>query len=577
MARFNTRRKLGEMLIEAGLLSQNDIAARLAEQQKSGMKLGQYLIKSGAVSEEDILALVSHQTGIERYHSEQHPYDVSVESLVSLATVVENRVIPVNRKGARLLVVATPDPMNIDALDSIEIQTGLEVEPLICTEQEFEALCYAIYGSAAVDGASKQMTDGSEFLEDDSYDYNEGDEQQDMPDVSVDSLQEMADEAPVIRLVNSILSQAVRDKASDVHISPEKNYVQLRFRVDGKLREIPAPPKKYFLPIISRIKILGNMDIAMSLIPQDGRFSFKFEDREVHVRASSLPTIYGENMILRLLIRENKALEIEDLGIQGADRDKILRAIEMPHGMILSTGPTGSGKSTSLYAVLRRINKPEINIITLEDPVEYRIAKIRQVQLNPKAGMTFASGLRSILRQDPDVVMVGEIRDQETANIAVQAAMTGHLLLSTLHTNDSAGAITRLIEMGIEPFLVASTLVVSIAQRLIRRICEHCKEPYDPPIEAIKCMGIEPGNHVFYRGRGCPRCNQVGYSGRVGLFEVLYLDPMIQEMIMQRASSKEITREAVRAGTLRTLRDDAASKVLAGVTSIEEAASVVLV
>ncbi|WP_461208506.1 GspE/PulE family protein [Desulfocurvus sp. DL9XJH121] len=567
---MTNRKRLGEMLVEAGMLEPAQLKAVLADQRKSGLRLGEFLVHSGMVREEAILELISDQVGIPSYDSDKHPFEVGVESLVPLELAQKHKVVPLTRKG-RLLTVATPDPMDIEALDAVEIHTNLEVEPLICTQRDFESLCYSIYGISSdldqvMDGMNEQGADGGAV----STEVRES-------EFTVSSLQEMADEAPVVRLVNSILSQAVRDGASDVHISPEKDYVQLRFRVDGKLREVPAPPKQYFLPIVSRLKILANMDIAVSMVPQDGRFSFNYEQREVHVRASSLPTIYGENVILRLLMRSGSGLGLEDLGLEASDREKLEYAVHRPYGMILATGPTGSGKSTSLYALLRRINQPDINIITLEDPVEYRVAKIRQVQLNRKAGMTFASGLRSILRQDPDVIMVGEIRDAETAGIAVQAALTGHRLLSTIHTNDAAGAVTRLTEMGVEPFLVASTLLVSMAQRLVRRVCPHCKEAYDPPEAALRAMGIEPDGHTFYRGKGCHRCNHVGYQGRVGLYEILNIDEMVQEMIMRRAPAKEITRAAVAAGTLRTLREDGASKVLAGLTTLEEAASAVLV
>jgi len=567
--RLTNRKRLGEMIVEAGLMTEAQLVGHLPAQKKSGMKLGEFLVRNSVIREDTILDLISGQLNITRYSQEKHPFDVSTEALVPLELVQKHRVVPVSRRG-RLLFVATPDPMDIDALDAVEIHTGLEVEPLICSEKEFESLCYSIYGlSSDLDKVMEGVDDGG--VETDDSGSMGGNE------FTVSSLQEMADEAPVVRVVNSILSQAVRDGASDVHISPEKDYVQLRFRVDGKLREVPAPPKKLFLPIVSRLKILANMDIASSMVPQDGRFSFQYEHREVHVRASSLPTIYGENMILRLLLRNGNALTLDDLGMIESDRAKLEYAVERPYGMILSTGPTGSGKSTSLYALLRRINQPDINIITLEDPVEYRVPKIRQVQLNKKAGMTFASGLRSILRQDPDVIMVGEIRDAETAGIAVQAALTGHRLLSTIHTNDAAGAVTRLIEMGVEPFLVASTLLVCVAQRLIRKVCPHCREEYDPNPEALTAMGIEPNGHTFYRGRGCAQCNQVGYMGRIGIYEILPIDEMVQTMIMQRASARAITRAAVEAGTLRTLKEDAAAKVVAGITTLEEAASAVLV
>jgi type IV pilus assembly protein PilB len=388
----------------------------------------------------------------------------------------------------------------------------------------------------------------------------------------------MAEEAPVVRLVNSILSQGVREGASDIHISPEKESVQVRFRVDGRLHEVPAPPKSMFLPIISRLKILANMDIAVSRIPQDGRFTVKMKNKDINIRASTIPSIYGENMVLRLLDTSNSVYSLEHLGMNEKDRKKLESMVSRPHGMILSTGPTGSGKSTSLYSILKQINQPDINIITVEDPVEYRIEKIRQVQLNSKAGMTFASGLRSILRQDPDVIMVGEIRDSETANIAVQAALTGHRVLSTLHTNDSPGAITRFMDMGIEPFLVASVMIVSFAQRLVRTICPSCKTSYRPAEEALQFWGLDKvDNANFQHGQGCFSCMHTGYKGRTGVYEVLVVDDFVQDLILKRTSAHEMIRLVKEAGEFATLKDNAAEKVIQGITSLEEASSAVMV
>ncbi|MCK4985783.1 MAG: type II/IV secretion system protein, partial [Desulfobacterales bacterium] len=387
----------------------------------------------------------------------------------------------------------------------------------------------------------------------------------------------MAEEAPVVRLVNSILSQGVREGASDIHISPEKKYVQVRFRLDGKLHEVPAPPKSMFLPIISRLKILANMDIAISRIPQDGRFTVKMKNKDINIRAATIPSIHGENMVLRLLDTSNSIYSLERLGMTDSDRKKIEDMIVKPHGMVLSTGPTGSGKSTSLYSILKKINQPDIHIITVEDPVEYRIEKIRQVQLNRKAGMSFASGMRSILRQDPDVIMVGEIRDFETATLAVQASLTGHMVFSTLHTNDAAGAITRFIDMGIEPFLVSSTMTVSFAQRLVRKVCPNCMTTYDPSKEVLKAWGINNKDGAnFVKGKGCFNCMHTGYKGRTGIYEVLIIDEAIQDLILKRQSSHEIHQSALKSQKFTSLRENAAEKAIKGITTLEEAASAVL-
>jgi type IV pilus assembly protein PilB len=442
------------------------------------------------------------------------------------------------------------------------------VEPSVGTEREINQLISNLYG------IQSGMGTALEDLEIDAR-VEKSDEQDE--DVQVASLQDMAGEAPVIRLVNTIFSQAVREGASDIHISPQQNSVQVRFRMDGKLHDVPAPRKSSFLAIVARIKILANMDITISRVTQDGRFTLKMDRKEINVRVSSIPTIYGENLVLRLLDTSGSVYTLDGLGMIASDIDKIRSIINKPYGMILSTGPTGSGKSTSIYAILNELNRPDSNIMTLEDPVEYRIDNIRQVQLNRKAGMTFASGLRTILRQDPDIIMLGEIRDPETAAVAVQAAQTGHRLLSTVHTNDAAGAISRFIDMNVEPFLISSVLLASFAQRLVRTICPYCKENYQPPKEALKAVGLDgAGDANFQRGKGCNQCMNTGYKGRTGVFEVLINDEMIQHMILERRPAQEITWEAKKSGRLRTLQEDAASKVLLGITTLEEAATAVM-
>jgi type IV pilus assembly protein PilB len=464
------------------------------------------------------------------------------------------------------------DPLDINALDAIEIMTNAEVEPVVCTEREINQLINGVYGmQSGMGGVLESMEIESQTDADRAAD-------QSTEEVQVSTLQDMAGEAPVVRLVNSIFAQAIREGASDVHISPQQTTIQVRFRIDGKLHEVPSPPKSLFLPIAARLKILANMDITVSRIPQDGRFTLKMERKEINVRVSTMPTIYGENVVFRLLDMSSGVYSLDRLGMVKPDRMKLETMMRKAYGMILSTGPTGSGKSTSLYAILNDLNQTDTNIITIEDPVEYRIDNIRQVQLNRKAGMTFAGGLRSILRQDPDIIMVGEIRDSETAAIAIQAAQTGHRLLSTIHTNDAAGAITRFVDMGIEPFLVASALLVSFAQRLIRTICPYCKEAYKPAEAALATLGLEKAENAnFQRGKGCYQCLNTGYKGRTGIFEVLVNDEMIQEMILKRKSAQEITRTAVAEGKLRTLKEDAAGKALQGITTLAEAASAVMV
>jgi type IV pilus assembly protein PilB len=513
--------------------------------------------------------LVSSQLKLEKYRPDKFTVDVELAQLLSAEIAHRCQTAPLKKSGL-LLTVAMTDPLDINSLDTIEVYTNCEVEAVICTEQHLNQLLSTIYGTYS--GIGGVLEDMEEMEIDKS-----GEKTTSLDDIEVSSLQGMAEEAPVVRLVNSILSQGVREGCSDIHISPEKQYVQVRFRVDGKLHEVPAPPKGMFLPIISRLKILANMDIAVSRIPQDGRFTVKMKNKDINIRASTIPSIHGENMVLRLLDTSNSIYSLERLGMTDKDRKKLEKMIIKPHGMILSTGPTGSGKSTALYSILKKINQPEVHIITVEDPVEYRIEKIRQVQLNRKAGMTFASGLRSILRQDPDIIMVGEIRDTETATLAVQAALTGHMVFSTLHTNDAAGAITRFIDMGIEPFLVSSTMTVSFAQRLVRKVCPNCMTNYEPSQEALRSWGIKNNIRAnFVQGKGCFNCMHTGYKGRTGVYEVLTIDDEIKDIILKRQSSHAIQQAALKSGKFTPLKDNAAEKAIKGITTLEEAASAVL-
>ncbi|MDY6792914.1 MAG: GspE/PulE family protein [Thermodesulfobacteriota bacterium] len=567
---MRVKKRLGEILVEGGLITEKQLESALPQQKKRKVKLGQFFVQQGILTETQIVKVVSSQLKIEEYSALKYTLDPELAHIIPADMAYKYQIAPLKKTGL-LLTIAMLDPMDINSIDAMEVYTNSEIETVICTEQDLNQLHSGLYGSySGIGGVLDDMEDMQYDKETDKTEITE--------DVEVSSLQGMAEEAPVIRLVNSILSQGVREGASDLHISPEKNYVQVRFRVDGKLHEVPAPPKSMFLPIISRLKILANMDISISRIPQDGRFTVKMKNKEINIRTSTMPSIYGENMVLRLLDTSGGILSLERLGMSEDDRKKIEKMIRKPYGMILSTGPTGSGKSTSLYSILKNINKPDINIITVEDPVEYRIEKIRQIQLNRKAGMTFADGLRSILRQDPDVIMVGEIRDAETATIAVQAALTGHRVFSTLHTNDAAGAITRFVDMGVEPFLVSSVMIASFAQRLVRTVCPQCKKPFKPPEKMLEFWGLENAENTnFVKGKGCFNCLNTGYKGRTGIYEVLVIDDMIQKLILKNSTSQEITRAAIEAGTLNTLKKNAAEKVRQGITTFEEASSAVLV
>jgi len=564
------RKRLGEMLVEAGMLQKDQLEKSLAGARNSGKRLGQYLIAEGIVSEKDIVALISSQMHIKRYNPSEYAISTDLANIFDVNTAQKFQAAPIHKKDGILLIAMT-DPLDINAYDHIEVYTDTEVEAVICTEQELSTLISSVYGTYA--GADGVMENIQEMQEMDAKD-----EVEDQYRKNLSSLMDMAEEAPVVRLVNSILTQAVKEKASDVHLGPEKDYVEIRFRVDGKLHHIPAPPRNMFTSIVSRLKILANLDISISRIPQDGRFTVFVQDKEINIRVSTIPTVYGENMVLRLLDTSAVIFSLDKLGMDPKDIAVIEKMIKMPYGLVLATGPTGSGKSTSLFSMLKIINKPDVNIITLEDPVEYRMEHVRQGQLNRKAGMTFASGLRAILRQDPDVIMIGEIRDSETASVAVQAALTGHMVLSTVHTNDAAGAITRFVDMGVEPFLVSSVMLISQAQRLIRRVCPHCRESYSPPVEVRRFWGLENAQGVdFVRGRGCMQCKDTGYLGRTGLYEVLHVNQDVQKMIIAGKSAQEITYICSESGHLKTLKQDAALKVANGITSPEEAASAVMV
>jgi type IV pilus assembly protein PilB len=560
--------KLGEILLAAGLINEARLQQALKGHKKAGIKLGQYLVREDLVDETDIVRAVADQLKLEIYRPERFAVDPELAEIVPFELANRYQAAPLEIED-RLLKVAMPD-YSIRAVDAFEHHTRIEVEAVICTERQLIQLHRSLYGT---------FSDMGDILEDiGDVRIDDGpDRAAETKDVDLQALQGMAAKAPVVMLVNSIISQAVQEGASDVHISPQKDFVRVRFRVDGKLHEVPSPPKRWFLSLVSRLKILSGMDIAISRRPQDGRFNVKMKSRDINVRASTIPSIYGENVVLRLLDTGNGICSLKRLGMSETDRKKLETAIARPHGMILSTGPTGSGKSTSLYAILKKLNQPDINIITVEDPVEYRINNINQVQLNTKAGMTFADGLRSILRQDPDVVMVGEIRDLETARVAVQAALTGHRVLSTLHTNDAAGAVTRLLDMGVEPFLVSSVLSVAFAQRLIRQVCPSCRRPYQPSEEVLRHWDLGPEvNGNLTQGQGCFNCLKTGYKGRSGVYEVLVVDETIQNLILRRQPAHDIRKAALESGNFTTLRENAVKKVLQGITTLEEAAAVVL-
>ncbi|MCJ7752802.1 MAG: GspE/PulE family protein [Armatimonadetes bacterium] len=470
-----------------------------------------------------------------------------------------------------------PTPSNVFALDDMRLITGYEIDPVLATADDISALLDNTDGASA--GGQEELQTALDAL-DGGLGAALGDELDIASagtEENVDRAQVMEEEAPIIRVVNVVIQQAIKDRASDIHVEPDRRGVRIRYRIDGVLHEVMRVPKYVHAPLVSRIKIMGDMNIAERRIPQDGRIHIRHEGNEYDLRVSSLPTVFGEKVVMRILDQSSVMIGLNKMGMHGETQAQLESVIVQPNGMILSTGPTGSGKTTTQYSILNKINSVEKNIITIEDPVEYQLPGLSQVHVNRKAGLTFASAMRSFLRQDPDIIMVGEIRDLETAETAVQASLTGHLVLSTLHTNDAPSAITRLMDMGVEPFLIASSIIGILAQRLARRICPNCKEPYKPPAEALHRVGFnvdDMENVVFYRGRGCEQCRHTGYKGRSGIFEMMLVTEEVADLTVKRAPLSEI-RAAALAGGMKTMKMDGFQKVLEGLTTVEEVMRVI--
>jgi type IV pilus assembly protein PilB len=489
--------------------------------------------------------------------------DGTLLDLVPKETMARHMVVPVARS-QNMLTMALGDPFDVMAIDEVHALTGLDVVPVVAPEKEIAELL------------QKFTQDAAAGLEDILKDVGEGDievgmETQD--DVSLDEMLEKAEDAPVIRIVNSIMVEAIRKHASDIHIEPMERSIRLRYRIDGVLVESPSPPKALQAAITSRIKIMANLDIAERRVPQDGRFRIRALGKEVDIRLSLLPTVHGEKIVMRTLDKSSLAPSIGALGLDQESYEKLMYAIAQPHGMILVTGPTGSGKTTTLYSALQELNQADVNIITVENPVEYQLAGINQVQTHESVGLTFASALRSILRQDPDIVLIGEIRDSETSSIAIQAALTGHLVLSTLHTNDAPGAVARMLYMGIEPFMIASSLIMAQAQRLYRKLCPSCRKERDIPLETLRVNHLEPEmfeGSTFYEPKGCPKCNGLGYKGRGAVMEIMLVTDELRQLILQNVDASAI-RDAAQQSGMTTLRDAGLERVKEGLTTVEEA------
>ncbi len=557
--------RIADVLIEDGLLLPNQLEEATAIQQQQGGRLLKILTDKEFVTDQDMTFSMGRCLNTPPINLTKLRVPDEIMSLVPRDMATANKLIPIARLNGKLFV-AMADPTNVLALDDVKRRTQLDVVPMIATEKAVtDALAGVNQGGAKMAEVMRKVAEDVAAAAD-----VEVEAKKDKEEIDLDRLAHDSDDAPVIKIVNLMLVQALKEKASDIHIEPFQRSLKLRYRIDGELIAAESPPKALQLAITSRIKILAGLNIAERRVPQDGRFRIKVMGKEVDLRISILPTAHGEKIVIRILDKTALSGSIDQMGMDQSTLDKFKKAIDAPHGMILVTGPTGSGKTTTLYSVLQELNNPQYNIVTVEDPIEYELAGINQVAVRADIGLDFSSALRSILRQDPDIVMVGEIRDNETADIAVKAALTGHQVLSTLHTNDAAGAITRLDDMGIEPFLISSSVIMACAQRLVRRICTNCREEFIPEPEVFERLGVAADEGaVFYQGSGCDRCKGRGYLGRVAIIEALPVTETIRRLIVKRASAAVVKNQAVSEG-MKTLRMVGIDKALEGITTLEE-------
>jgi len=554
------KKRLGDLLVATGYITQETLQEVLKEQNRTGERLGRILVNKGYITEQNLIEALEFQLGIPHVVLAKREIPQEVVTAVPEHIANKYKVFPVEKEGNRL-VLGMVDPTDVVALDNLRLLLNVEIQPVIVTEEDLQRALgkyYGIQGTVA------------EVFKDLDIEFEE-EKKEEEP-----AVEELVEDAPIVRLVNLIISQAVKERASDIHLEPSEKELVVRYRVDGVLRRMMTSPKNTQAAIISRVKIISGMNIAEKRLPQDGRIQLRVEGAPVDIRVSSIPTVFGEKIVMRILFKSGVLTKMERLGFLPDTLEKFRSVYRQPHGIILVTGPTGSGKSTTLSAVLNELNSPEVNIMTVEDPVEYQIPGVNQVQVNQKAGLTFAAALRSFLRQDPDIIMVGEIRDTETARIATQAALTGHLVLSTLHTNDAPSSITRLIDMEIEPFLVASTVIGVVAQRLVRGVCDGCKEPYrlEPDNPFYQSVRENLPDHseeqlIFYRGKGCRQCNGSGYARRLAIHEVLLLNPELRSLISKDIPAGALKEAAIKAG-MRTLFQDGLLKALQAKTTLEE-------
>ena len=553
-------KQLGDILLEGGHVTPEQLGSAMEEQRRLGRSLGRVLVDLGILTEGQLVAALATQIGMRFVDLSDFPVDGSAVSRVPDAVCRRHSSLPIGYEDGKL-VVAMADPANVFAIDDIRSMTGLEVKPVVATKADVSAAIDRYHrGDAEMD----QLTSAMDVHADDD---------------DLSGVTEVVEDAPIVKFVNLLITQAIQDRASDIHVEPTEKDLRVRFRIDGVLHEVMRSPKSITSGVTSRLKIMADINIAERRVPQDGRLSVNANGKKIDLRVATLPTVWGEKIVMRILDNSTAMMQLSDLGFGDENYEVYSKSFVKPYGMILVTGPTGSGKSTTLYATLNIVSKPEVNVITVEDPVEYRLPGINQVQANPKAGLTFAAALRSILRSDPDIVLLGEIRDKETAHIAIEAALTGHLVLSTLHTNDAPSAIVRLTEMGIEPFLVGSALDCVLAQRLARKLCPKCKEAYVPTREALADMRVPMGadepTPTLYRPIGCSACSKTGYKGRIALHEVMAVSEDIERLAVEHASALTISKVALDQGMI-TLRNDGVAKVKAGLTSMEEILRVVV-
>lgn len=555
--------RIADVLVADNILKPQQLQDVIEVQKKQGGRLLKLLVDRKLVTDQDMMVGMGRVMGVSPVTLAKMRVPQEVIDLIPKDLALSNKMAAVARLGKKLFV-AMADPLNVLALDELRrVRPNMEIVPLISTEKAVADFLNNAHSQ--VDAGIDQILKDVEVAEIEVASET-------AEEINLDQLVDSSEEGPVVKLVNLMLVQAIKERASDIHIEPFEKQVRLRYRVDGVLYDTPAPPKSFQSAIASRIKIMARLDIAERRLPQDGRFRIRLAGRDVDLRISVLPTVYGEKIVMRVLDKANLNLNLDALGLEPDDLQKFKNAIEEPHGMMLMTGPTGSGKTSTLYSVLTQLNTSDVNIVTVEDPVEYQLMGVNQVQVKPDIGLTFASGLRSILRQDPDIVMVGEIRDSETADIAVKAALTGHLVLSTLHTNDAPGAVARLVDMGIEPFLVSSSLLMVCAQRLLRKICPHCKEVFAVPADVGSRLGLsndEIHTHAFYRGCGCSRCKNTGFLGRLAILEILTISDAMREQILHDTGAKAIRDLATREG-MKTLRMAGMQKARNGLTSLDE-------